>query len=194
MKSFNYRKLTILLAFLLGGLSVHSQDLDLYGLLVKRAAFGGSGSAEVDASIMDEEGNFYVAGMYFGTVNFSDTLCLAHMSTSVGAFGNPFVVKFDKNGSFQWLVTGTSNKPITFDARAYALDYANGKLLISVWFNGHRDNVFPWSITLQGSTSPTNKKTMTIPSLCGSGAGGGYHFGVEAGRTQGNGGILHQAD
>jgi uncharacterized repeat protein (TIGR01451 family) len=133
-----------------------AQTHDLYGLWVKRAAFGSGGSASISHSVVDEVGNVYVAGQFSGTLNFSDDLCNPVMRTASTNGGATFLVKFNAEGKYQWDVTAADVSSNTNKSRARinALDYANGKILF-----GNRMHVPTAGNSLPLTTKYTNSSS-----------------------------------
>ena len=130
--------MTCALALLTGGsLTAQTSPHDLYGLWVKRAAFGDGGSANVSRSVIDEHGNVYVAGSFNGTLNFSDNLCTpvrytSQLNTSQQHISNAFLVKFDPDGKYIWSVRVTDESAVAAGKGGNYptnLDYAGGKIL-----------------------------------------------------------------
>jgi ELWxxDGT repeat protein len=78
------------------------------GALVWARATGGSGYADGVGISIDPTGNIYIAGGFFGTVDFDPgpgTFELTHVGTSDG-----FILKLDTGGNFVWarLITGSA--------------------------------------------------------------------------------------
>ena len=123
-----------------------AQTHDLYGLWVKRAAFGSGGTASITHSVVDEVGNVYVAGTFSGTLNFSDDLCNPKIRTAPTGSPANFLIKFDTDGKYVWdvIVTENGSTPGSYYSRIVALDYASGKILF-----GNR-----FGVQMSGNTLP----------------------------------------
>lgn len=95
---------------------------------------GGNGtSIDMDAFTTDANGNVYVSGYFFGTIDFDGTAATDFHSSAVGAF-DIFLTKYDSAGNYQFTLTfpGTSffnlGKGITTDAAGniYFCGYFSG--------------------------------------------------------------------
>ena len=140
--------------------SVQAQTHDLYGIWVKRAAFGNAGNMKsVDYLVTDEQDNQYILGTFTGTLNFSDDLCVpinktAHSNANVHGY---ILVKYDKDGKYQWSVVFKSNSNSlpnlegTSLLNTYGLEYANGKIALSGKFYYLTGGVtFPLKVQVEG--------------------------------------------
>ncbi|MDR3246814.1 MAG: GEVED domain-containing protein, partial [Prevotellaceae bacterium] len=135
---------------------------DLYGLWAKRAVFGSGGSASISTSTVDELGNVYVAGTFTGTLNFSDDICSPLMRTAyAGTVPSPFVIKYDKNGKYQWDVVFRTVSPNVVGLLSMSLDYSNGKLLFKGGYAYPMTNSLPVQAL---ATGVSNTKTISSPS------------------------------
>ncbi len=94
----------LLLIILLGSLLI--TDLTAQAFLWAKQSVGevGTGSAEGQDVVCDNEGNTYVVGNFQGTVYFGD-------SVVSGNFGIMYVVKYDQEGNTSWVrqINGNSN-------------------------------------------------------------------------------------
>ncbi|ESU29081.1 hypothetical protein FLJC2902T_11180 [Flavobacterium limnosediminis JC2902] len=97
-----------------------------------------SETMSLSSTTTDANGNLYIAGYFFGTVDFDPSNNTAPL-TSVG-FGDLFIAKYDSNGNYLWAKTigKTSNYIDSNTIKSIATD-SNGNLYISGHFYNSLD-------------------------------------------------------
>jgi hypothetical protein len=83
---------------------------------------------------VDDSGNVYIAGRYYGTVDFDPGLAGISNLTSTGS--DAFIAKYDRFGNYIWAKNINSN--CSSECRSIALDYL-GNVYVTGWFCGTAD-------------------------------------------------------
>ena len=93
------------LAILLLPLGLQAQN----GAYQWARSFGGQNADYVEAVVSDTSGNVYVAGSWYGTVDFDPGTKTANLTSKNGNRFDIFIQKFDKNGNLLWVKSVGSN-------------------------------------------------------------------------------------
>ncbi|MDR2563839.1 MAG: GEVED domain-containing protein [Prevotellaceae bacterium] len=187
---FNTCLLRIAMAafIVIGNIYSISAQHDLYGRWVKRAAFGSGGSASISRSIADEDGNIYLSGRFTGTLNFSDELCSPVSLSSQASLNNAFLVKFDANGKYKWIVTVSDESTVNSGngktgTSPTVLDYAAGKILFGCSVNSKypaaglpRKTKYTSSFGNQSVMFESNNTSASFDSPVGESSSQSYHM------------------
>jgi hypothetical protein len=84
-----------------GNSDLYIQKLDTAGNFIWAKRIGGSGSDGANAIVVDDSGNLYITGVFYGTVDF-DPNSGVNTVVAQGAY-NSFVLKLDALGDFVWV-------------------------------------------------------------------------------------------
>lgn len=146
-----------------GNQDIYVTKTDASGALVWARSFGGSGQDRGTGVAVDETGNVYLSGVFFGTVDFDPGTGTSNI-TAVPASGEGCIVKLDAGGNFVWAnATSTSSGGI---CNAVTVD-ALGQVYIAGSFSGTGDfdpgagtanltsaggaDAFAWKLSSSGS-------------------------------------------
>jgi hypothetical protein len=109
-----------------GGKDVFVTKYATGGLLVWARSFGGPGDEEAGALVLDDLGNVYLTGAFYGTVDFCPTRAVAPATSRGGA--DIFIACWSSRGYFHWLRTLGDRGYDT--GRGIARDPRNGDVLV----------------------------------------------------------------
>lgn len=113
------------------------------GAFVWAKGFGGTSITNGSGIAVDNSGNLYASGQYYGTVDFDPGIGTFN-STSAGS-SDLYVSKFDPSGNFMWTVT-TGNTSLD-NATSVTID-KSGNVLVTGYFSG--------TVDFDPSSSPSN--------------------------------------
>jgi len=113
-----------------GGSDIYVCKYDPNGAMIWARSFGGSSTVDVGRDIeVDFNGNVYVSGTFGSTVDFDPSPTQTASRTASG--DDAFLVKFDSQGNFQWVVQfGGSNDQSN---RALAIDNTGNVFVCGVY-------------------------------------------------------------
>jgi hypothetical protein len=113
-----------------GGIDAFVARYDAAGTPLWSRVFGGSDDDYAYDVAVDPDGNVYTTGIFRGTLNLGSDVLVANNN------GDGFVVSYDANGSYRWATN--FGDPVNGDI-GFGLEYINGGLLLTGWFNGTAD-------------------------------------------------------
>ena len=163
-----------------GGNDIFISKLDVNGSFVWAKSIGGTGDDQGLSVFTDPASNVYIAGYYYGTVDF-DPGAGYYPLTSAGA-SDIFVLKLDNSGNFAW--ANSMGGPGYDAATSVNIDYA-GSVIITGNFAGTADfdaSAATYYLTSQGSTDVFINKMGALAPVAFAVSGGGSY-------CQGSGGL-----